>query len=127
MSVRSEIVRLLDGVTELGKRNYADQRPEGEAMPMTIVLDGLSESVGLAGDSGRVMHWKRLCQVDLWEDAEASSLATIDAVKNVLDGARIVGAFHLHVTSSDRIYDPDPRLVHTAITCTVVRPRVMSS
>lgn len=122
MSVRSEIIRILDTVGILGRRNYADARPEGEPLPHTVVLDGISQAPALLGDN-RTMAWRRIGQVDLWEDAAVASQDTQDAVVNALDGAVLAGAFRLRVASADRVYDPDARWAHTAITLEAVRLR----
>jgi hypothetical protein len=122
MTVRAEVIRLLDEITVLGKRNYADDRPEGEALPHTVVLDGISQTPEHEGDA-RALAWRHLLQVDLWEDAQVASEVTRDAVINALDGAVITGAFRLRVGNADRIYDPDRRLAHTAITLRTVRLR----
>jgi hypothetical protein len=122
MSVRSEVIRLLDAVPELSKRNYADDRPEGEALPYTVVLDGISQTPEHEGDA-HALAWRHLLQVDLWEDALVASEATRDAVINALDGSVITGAFRLRVGNADRVYDPDRRLAHTAITLRTVRLR----
>lgn len=121
-SVRSEVVRLLDAVMMLGGRNYADERPEGETLPNTSILDGISQTPALKGDR-RTMAWDHQLQIDLWEDAAAAAESTRDAVINALDGVDIAGAFHLQVTSANRVYDPDPRLSHTVITLGTVRLR----
>lgn len=122
MSVRSEIIRLLDALPVLGHRNYADERPEGEVLPHTVYRDGTSQTPALAGDS-RTTAWGHVAQLDLWEDSAVASEATRDAVIDALDGAQIAGAFHLRVTSANRLYDPDRRLAHTAITLRTVRLR----
>lgn len=123
MTVRADIITLLDTVSTLGKRNYADEKPQGETLPNTVILDGVSQAPGLSGDS-RTLAWNHLLQVDLWEDAAVSSEVTRDAVVNVLDGALLSGkAFHLKVQSVQRLYDPDPRLAHTAITLKTTRLR----
>jgi hypothetical protein len=122
MSVRSEVIRLLDALPVLGGRNYADEMPEGETLPHTVFLDGISQTPALSGDS-RTSAWGHIAQLDLWEDAAVASEATRDAVIEALDGARIAGAFHLQVTAADRLYDPDRRLAHTAITLRTVRLR----
>jgi hypothetical protein len=122
MSVRSEIIRLLDTVSILGGRNYADTRPEGEPLPHTVMLDGISQAPALIGDN-RTMAWRRIGQVDLWEDAAAASQSTQDAVVNALDGAAVAGSFRLRVASADRVYDPNTRWAHTAITLEAVRLR----
>ena len=122
MSVRSEVIRLLDEIPALGGRNYADERPEGEGLPHTVVLDGVSQTMEQEGDA-RTTAWRHLLQVDLWEDATVASEATRDTVIHALDGQQIAGAFRLRVGSADRIYDPDRRLAHTAITLRTVRLR----
>lgn len=114
MSVRSEIIRLLDTVIALGERNFADERPEAEALPHSVVLDAISFNNQLTGD-GQVMYWRHTAQVDLWEDAATASQATRDAVVAALDGQRVAGSMRLRVESADRVYEPDRRLAHTVI------------
>lgn len=114
MSVRSEVIRLLDVVTVLGNRNFADERPEGEALPHTVVLDAITFNNQLLGD-GRVMYWRHIAQVDLWEDAAAASQTTRDAVVAALDGQPVTGSMKLRVESAARVYEPDRRLAHTVI------------
>ena len=122
MSVRGEVIAILDDITMLGKRNYADERPEGETLPHTVLLDGVSQAPTLSGDS-KTLAWSHLLQVDLWEDAGVATEATRDTVIQALDGAVIDGAFHLRVQAADRVFDPDRRLAHTAITLRTVRLR----
>ena len=122
MSVRSEIVRILDAVPILGGRVYADERPADEPLPHAIVLDGVTFNPALAGDA-RSQAWRQGTQVDLWEDRDEASEVTRDAVIEALDGAQIDGAFHLRVTGAPRLHDPDQRLAHTTILLEVVRLR----
>lgn len=122
MSVRSELIRILDTVSILGGRNYADARPEGEPLPHCVVLDGISQAPALMGDN-KTLAWRRMGQVDLWEDAAVASQSTQDAVVNALDGAAVAGSFRVRVASADRVYDPDARWAHTAITLEAVRMR----
>lgn len=120
MSVRSEVIRLLDAVTQLGGRNFADERPEAETLPCTVTLDGIGFNHALMGDS-KVMFWRHVAQVDLWEDAATASQATCDAVVVALEGQPVTGSMRLRVDSAVRVYDPDRRLAHTAITLGCVR------
>lgn len=120
MSVRSEIIRLLDGVDALGERNFADERPEAESLPHCVVLDAITFTDQLLGD-GRVMYWRHTAQVDLWEDAATASQATRDAVVAALDGQRVSGSMHLRVESADRVYEPDRRLSHVVINIACAR------
>lgn len=122
MSVRSEVIGLLDGIVTLGGRNYADERPEGETLPHAVVLDGITQTAELSGDA-RTMAWNHVLQVDLWEDAAVATQASRDEVVHALDGAVLAGSFRLRVSSADRVYDPDRRLAHTAITLRTVRLR----
>lgn len=112
MSVRSELVRLLDDV--VGGRVYADERPEGEALPHCVILDQIALNPQLSGD-GRAIYWRHTVQVDLWEDAAAASQATRDAIVLALDGQRIDGSLSVRVESADRVFEPDRRLAHTVI------------
>ena len=120
MSVRSEIIRLLDPLFD--RRVYADERPEGEPLPHAVVLDGISLAPSLVGDA-RVMYWRHAAQVDLWEEAATATQSTRDAVVNALDGVDIAGSFRLRVEAADRVYEPDRRLSHTAITLACMRRR----
>lgn len=121
MTVRSEFVRLLDPV--VGERLYADEVARGGmTYPYIGVLDHLSEVPATKGD-GRTTAKRRTVQVDLWQLAEDEDAGLLTAVENALDGVRIDGAYAVAVTSSFRIYDPDPKVVHHAITCSVARPR----
>lgn len=121
-TIRAEVIRLLDEVAALGRRNFADERPEGEPLPHTVILDGISQTPELLGDA-RVLWWRHLLQLDLWEDAAVATQSTRDAVVNVLDGVDITGSFRLRVESANRVYDPDRRLSHTVITLAARRPR----
>lgn len=122
MSIRSEVIAILDGIGMLGHRNYADEKPVGETLPNTVVMEGVSQNPALSGDS-RTTAWAHILQVDLWEDAVVASETSRDLVINALDGAQINGAFHLKVDSVARLYDPEPRLAHTAITLRTVKLR----
>ena len=114
MSVRSELIRLLDAIPQLGGRAYADERPEGEALPHCVVIDQISMNPQLSGD-GRSIYWRHTTQVDLWEDAAVASQETRDAVVAALDGQRIDGSLSVRVEGADRVYEPDRRLSHTVI------------
>lgn len=121
MTVRAEIIHLLDGVSMLGGRAFADERPEAEPLPHAVVLDAISVTPALAGD-GRAMYWGQLVQVDLWEDAAAASQVTSDAVVSVLNGVPISGSLRLKVESANRVYEGDRRLAHTVIQVRARRP-----
>lgn len=121
MSIRSEFVRLLDPV--FGSRVYADAvAPGGLAYPYAGVLDHLSEVPAIKGN-GRALAHRRLVQVDVWQLAEDEDPLLLDAVHDALDGVRVDGAYAVAVQSSNRVYDPDPKVAHHAITCSVARPR----
>lgn len=122
MTIRSEIIALLDGVVALGNRNYADKAPENEPKPHTRVLDQIAESPALKGDA-RTLARRRQVQVDLWQRAADDDGALSTTVQNVLDGASIPSALRLSVNSANRVYDPDFELSHTVITLETVRLR----
>lgn len=121
MTVRAEVIRLLDGVSILGGRAFADERPEAEPLPHAVVLDAIAVAPALAGD-GRAMFWGHLVQVDLWEDAAVASQVTSDAVVAALNGVPINGSLRLKVESANRVYEPDQRLAHVVIQVRARRP-----
>lgn len=121
MSTRSEFVRLLDPV--FGGRVYSDAiAPGGLTYPYAGVMDHLSQTAAVKGD-GRALGRRRLVQVDVWQLVEDEDPALLEAVDNALDGVRIEGAYAVAVQSSNRMYDPDPKVVHHAFTCSVALPR----
>lgn len=121
MSIRSEVVRLLDPV--FNGRVYGDQVARGGlAYPYAGVLDHVTEAAAVKGD-GRVLAWRRMVQVDVWQRAGEEDPNLLTAVVDAVDGVRVEGAYAVAVQSSTRTMDPDPDVVHHAITCSVARPR----
>ena len=121
MTIRSDVVALLDPL--LDERVSADNLPRGGMeFPYALVRDHLTENPALKGDR-RAMAWRRTIQVSLFQTQADEDPDLLDSVLDVLDGATIVGAMHLAVTGSTRVPDPDPGVVHHAITCSAVRPR----
>lgn len=123
MSVRSEVVRLLDPLLE--GRVSSDNEPRGGFRhPYVLVSDALFENPGLKGDR-RVMAWRRTFQVDLFELLQDEDPLLLDMVLAVIDGATAEGTTHLAVQGVVRVPEPEPAAgtVHHAITCTVARPR----
>lgn len=111
MTVRSEVIGLLDGVVALGQRNYADQAPEGEPRPYTTTLDHIGQTPQLKGDA-RTLARRRLGQVDLWIDADADDGSVARQVEDALDGARLTAGLRLSVTASRRLPEADFGLSH---------------
>jgi hypothetical protein len=121
VSVRSEFVRLLDPV--FNGRVYADEVARGGMdYPYAGVIDHVTEAVAMKG-GGRVMAWRRLVQVDVWQRTGTEDPDLLTAVVDALDGVRVEGAYAVAVQSSLRTTDPDPGVVHHAVTCSVARPR----
>lgn len=121
MTVRSEFVRLLDPV--FNGRVYADVTARGGlGYPCAGVIDHVTQSPAIKGD-GRALARRRTVQVDVWQLAEEEDAEVVRAVEESLDGVRIEGAYAVAVQSSARVYDPDPKVVHHALTCSVALPR----
>lgn len=116
MTVRSEVLLLLDSVTALGKRNYADRAPENEPRPYTVVLDHVGQSPQLKGDA-RTMARRRLFQIDLWENAADDNGVLAATVENLLDGAKLSASLGLAVTESRRLPEPNFGLSHFVFDC----------
>lgn len=121
MSVRSEVIALLDPV--FGGRVYGDAIPAGGMeFPYAGVPDHLSENPALRGNR-KVLAWRRTGQVDVWEAIDDEDPGLLDAVIEAIDGRPVSGAFHLSVLSSMRMVEVDPGVVHHAVTYSVARPR----
>ena len=121
MSIRASVVALLDPL--FAGRVSADDEPRGGMEhPYALVMDHLTETAALRGDR-RAMAWRRTVQVSVFQWMATEDPNLLDNVLEVLDGATIVGAFHLRVDGSTRTPDPDPKVVHHAITCSLARPR----
>lgn len=121
MTIRSTVVSLLDPLFS-GRVSSDDEPRGGMEFPYALVMDHLTESVALRGDR-RAMAWRRVVQVSVFQRTPNESHALVDSVLAALDGAAVPGAWHLRVTLSTRVSDPDPKVVHHAITCDVARPR----
>lgn len=121
MSIRSEIVARVDPLVD--GRVSADDKPRGGLeFPYILVRDHLTEGPALKGDR-RAMAWVRTVQVSLFQTTEDEDADLLDQVLDVLDGATITRAMHLSVQGSTRVPDPNPAVVHHAITCSLARPR----
>ena len=121
MSIRSDIVDLLDPI--VGGRVAADEEPRGGLdFPFIRIVDHMTEAPAIRGDR-RAMAWRRQIQVSLFQRLEEEDPELLDEVLGVLDGATMTTAMHLSVQSSTRVPDPEPSVVHHAITCSVARLR----
>lgn len=121
MTIRSEIIALLDPM--FARRVSGDVVPRGGLdYPNARVLDHLTEGVALRGNR-RAMAWRRTVQVDVFQRLDDEDPVLLDEVLAALDGAAITGAMHLSVVASLRSPDPDPGVVHHAITCSLARLR----
>lgn len=123
MTVRSDVIALLDGVSALGQRNYADEAPEVETKPYSVVFDLVGEGVALRGDA-RVMARRRQLQVDLWQLAAEDDGSLAIAVEDALDGVAIGSGFHVTVNGMARSYDREFEMTRTVLTLETVRLRL---
>ncbi len=121
MSIRSSVVALLDPLFS-GRVSADDEARGGMTIPYALVMDHLTENPVLRGDR-RAMAWRRVVQVSVFQWMATEDPTLIESVQNVLDGATIAGTWHLRVDSSTRAADPNPKVVHHAVTCSVARPR----
>lgn len=122
MTLRSEVVGLLDSVTSLGGRNYADEAPDAEQLPYTVTRDWIGESIALLGDS-RTQALRRMLQVDLWQEAALDDGSVPAAVVSALDGQALLAGLRLRVQGSQRTFESDTKLAHHSLTLEVVRLR----
>jgi hypothetical protein len=121
VSVRSEVIALLDAVGDLGGRNYADAAPEGLDLPYTVMIDWQAVTIGMQGDA-QTSWWRNQMQVDLWEERSSDSDHLRNEVRDALDGKRLVAGLRTRVRSAIRVPDPNYDLVHTAFTVSVTEP-----
>jgi hypothetical protein len=120
VTVRSEVVALLDPV--FGGRVASDVSPAGGlARPYARVRDEVSEAPRMRGD-GRTKAWARLVQVDVYEDLATADGSKVDQAVSALEGVALAAAMRVYVQSRVRLPTPEAGVVHTALTCSVVRP-----
>jgi hypothetical protein len=105
-----------------GRVSSDDEPRGGMVFPYALVIDHINEGVAIRGDR-RAMAWRRTVQVSVFQRTATEDPALLDSVLNALDGATVPGAWHLRVDSSTRAADPDPKVVHHAVTCSLARPR----
>ena len=122
MTIRDEIIALLDTVPALGQRNYSDNAPDNVVSPYTVYKDTISQTSGLDGDA-HVFWWKWMGQVDLWFALSTEDETLLDSVVNALDNAPLSAGRGLAVQSALRVSDPLYDAGHTAITLGAVRAR----
>lgn len=119
MTVVATVKALLDPI--LGGRVYRDEHPEDPnvAWPYANVRDDVSRNPAVRGDQ-RTVAWTRLVQVDVWQRAEAEDDGLLDTVLAALDGAEPPGRdLLIQVDASQRLYEPEARIVHHAVTLRV--------
>lgn len=121
MTIRSSVVALLDPLFS-GRVSSDDEPRGGMTIPYALVMDHLTEAPALRGDR-RAMAWRRVVQVSVFQWMAEEDPTLMDGVLAALDGASIAGAWHMRVDSSTRVADPNPKVVHHAVTCSVARPR----
>lgn len=123
MTTAADVKAVLDAATGLG---LAAVFREGEvldetAFPYVSILDPVSDAPALSGDA-RTLAYRRLLQVDLWQDAEEVDDTLVDRVVAELDGARPEGSYPVRLVDVVLVPEPD-RVVHHAITLSINRPR----
>lgn len=126
MTIRNEVIALLDTVGALADRNFSDRAPESVSVasgPYTVFKDDISRTPGLEGDA-QTLWWKWMGQVDYWFSLTGEDQALIDTIAHTLDGARLVDSgLRLRVTTVNRVTDALYDTGHTALTLITVRPR----
>jgi hypothetical protein len=120
VSLYTDVVTALRTVGALGNRVGLDSVAENETFPYVTFSPEIDSQIALEGDSIR-LAWRFSFQVDLWEEAVHESLALRDAVLGAIDGLQVTKpALRLRVASWVRLADPDPGVIHRAITVGVV-------
>ncbi len=122
MTVRSEIVAVLDAVTPLGERVFADTPPEDTPYPCAAVLVDQAEFPMLSGDA-QTDWWRQTGQVSVWQTIEDEDATLVAAVRAALDGLKVEAGLRVRVSGIVRFPDPDYPIVQHAITLTVAVPR----
>lgn len=121
MTVRSTVVALLDPL--FGSRVSSDHETRGGmTFPYVLVHDAITEGAAMKGDR-KVAAWRHQGQVDLYQRMADEDQTIVDGVIDVLDGAKVAGGTHLAVQGFNRLYDPDPAVVHHTITYSLARLR----
>lgn len=119
MSVRSDLVALVNAVSAVTGRVYADTAPPTAAYPMVTVDAVQDRSIALAGDA-RTIKWRFYAQVHVWVTQAADDGSVADAVIAAIDGAQVSApGRRCRVTGAPRIADPEPGLAHYAVQVTV--------
>lgn len=113
----------------LGIAAYAREAPQGVAMPYLTIQDGITvtpETAFPAHDDPEG-HVAESVQVDVWQLGSAESFTLPDAVARAFLGANLTGlpSYGPRACQLDhgpiRVPDPDPNVVHHAVTLLVHR------
>lgn len=125
MSYEQDIRTLLvaAAVPGIAERWFRDRAPDSEPLPYGTVVPDISRVPTIRGD-GRTLRWRRLVQVDLWQQrpspqsGEVEDLTLVEYVVSALDGVRIpsLSATRLYVQSATRLLEEELELVHHALT-----------
>lgn len=118
-ALRSVIVA--DGA--VSGRVFRDRAPDSPTFPYITFLDPISLVPGMTGD-GVVLTRERQVQVDLWQKTREESDPLLARVVSLVDDADLDTGdgrkvFRTRMTSLQRVEDPDPGIVHHALTLTV--------
>jgi hypothetical protein len=106
----------------LGSRVFRDWAPKGVTYPMVVFTDTMSDAPVLYGDD-IVMAKQRTAQVSLWQRLTKEDDGLPGKVERALDGQRLMtgngAVYRVRVRDTQRIPQPDPDLVHHALTVAI--------
>jgi hypothetical protein len=125
VSIEADVRALLvaASLTGIAERVYRDRAPDGEPRPYVTISADISRVPSLRGD-GRTGRWKRLIQIDVWQDKAVEDLGLVDAVVAAIDGHRIatLGTTRAYVSSVQRLLEEEIELVHAAVSVGIHHP-----
>lgn len=122
MTIGGGLRQLLVDTGLLNERVFRDWAPKGVTYPMVVFQDTLSDAPVLYGDDV-VLAKQRMAQVSLWQRLNKEDDTLPGKVERALDGKRFMtesGAiYRVRVRDTQRVPQPDPDLVHHALTVAI--------
>ena len=121
-SIGGEVIQACKAANVVGNRVWrADKVPERPTFPYITVLDMIYDVPALSGDCSTIARTRGV-QVDLWQKSADEVVTLAEQLVDALDGANLTANQRVHGARGadcQRIDDPNPQIIHHAITLNI--------